>query len=1838
MSDLDNKRFVSQENSMNDDSRPGSKTLSHSMESGSQDSSNVIHVDTDSHSVSSAATIQFEFFDREEQKRREEYRHRVERHYCRLIEEERLSPESASVLSDAFAEAEVRAKYGTIRSEGKPEYHTGIDKTVWREIDHQRSKSLERLKSHHKGIINSNNYDNYSKDNVNLSFNMEQSKDSLDLIQINDGSLDSSLQIDVSQFETDVAVGMGIYPEESMEKDLFRNSVEISASSGNYNEDDDSETLNLESEEERTESDDSEDEFNFSRDGRREWINRRGDLAVEKSMEAWLGSPRVGRCKDDDGEGRQYYKKQLDNYKHKIAAKERERLTELLKQSSSVPSASPTPMDYDADEEFSAKETPMSSSHSLDQWSDCHVNDTKSENTFPVSDSSKLCYDFLPKPISSKSSVSSEKNRVDHSTYQSYTAGLLHSSGKSEKFLKLQKHFAVLERISDIEEKSRQFSAPFAATEADHSKLYTKYDVQSMEELQWLYQELSEARKNEEFFYDLQKLEVYQWKPSRDHGLKKKGKSLNDLKKFYEHLDEEERVRGNNLLQNTFFSNAVKAEKQKKNGRARKQRTSDISKSEKVLERAASSPKMPPRPLYGTHIPEKLNDYEILVETKKQKNKEECHNFVENLHVRSLSAPYTKHLQNVSAAEEKGQGHKRSDSFRGALFAKHPVPDKKSKPTVAEVTPVPRQVSQKPLIYPKIMSGPHDFASRVTTTEAVARPMQSNLHIYNSLENPQYKATVNLDEPVRKLSRGRSNDNFIVQKAADGNYTVLAADRNINRLTLERDRSPRLATVENPYPAILDGNQEDWKSETQLCESLEASPNTVQQNFTMEPKETWSLTETKVTASEVQSVNAHPFTHVAVDSSQRTSVRDVVAKIENKTESEISQLELHRTREFPIHKANMLPKSRTIPDLLENQPNSASSLSDCYRQKSSSDQCLIKTTDEEAGHVITEMSIAPLSTSQGPPRTLVSTILHHSMPTFKITNLRPLARNNEFCTSKFFPKSASSSEVVSFDRNETDRTMEPVLHMPVVSQIFRFPVKGNFCDTKDDRRNSVSSNDTFIVNESDDENEHQYKLSYSMEMKDTFDQCRSKSEPDLIEQDDPVRPRSAKSHNQLNVDFESGHQCVLQTVSSNIGDIKNKYSDSTNRFGKKIHHSCESSGESVCTGTAGNGSNESVSFIRRASFDAYVPPAEIVRDMMKSEDLYKRSHPNERARTPSLVGKMTIDYLQEIGNEWAVSKSSREGSKWNKDPVDFTNKSVTLPTVEPFVGSENTTTPNKWVPVLESRQSITGSDQNIVDSDKSQLQNLTAVNAENVRTSNEQLGSKPETFMSEKYLTIPRRPKHKLSAAEGFGYSTIPRMRPDRQTNKARDEQKHPDRLESDLAFRHLTTDELRSQHRPSDKDQRRKEEEEAYRKRRLEQIYEEERRKKLVQQQADIESRKHSDFLFQPTNQQQVPSQKSPIPSDRFEYGTVPEERRRGFKIHGKARGLYNFTAQNSRELPFRKGDIVYLIRQIDSNWFEGEKNGRVGIFPVNYVEVLTSIEEASSAAQQSEGQARAKYNFNSQTSVELPLRKGEIVTLLRNVDENWFEGRFGNRQGIFPVAYVEVLQEPCTPLVTPAPSVITTPMTGRGTPEMLSPVSYDGAPTPPPQPSPGAFRSQSDYLGNRYAASPRDQHLLQQQQENIITSPRNEHISAQRFDGVQSQKHYDYSSSARHINGGYSSLPQQSYNDFSVRSRQSPQQIRKDNPPSLNITAKSVSTPNINMNISSRNHSKGNRQDEDLAIARYRAIYAYKPQNEDELELLEGDEIYVMEKCDDGWYVGTSGRTGMFGTFPGNYVTRSQ
>lgn len=47
------------------------------------------------------------------------------------------------------------------------------------------------------------------------------------------------------------------------------------------------------------------------------------------------------------------------------------------------------------------------------------------------------------------------------------------------------------------------------------------------------------------------------------------------------------------------------------------------------------------------------------------------------------------------------------------------------------------------------------------------------------------------------------------------------------------------------------------------------------------------------------------------------------------------------------------------------------------------------------------------------------------------------------------------------------------------------------------------------------------------------------------------------------------------------------------------------------------------------------------------------------------------------------------------------------------------------------------------------------------------------------------------------------------------------------------------------------------------------------------------------------------------------------------------SLSAAACRELTLQKGDIVYIHKEVDRNWLEGEHHGRVGIFPSNYVEV---------------------------------------------------------------------------------------------------------------------------------------------------------------------------------------------------------------------------------------------------------------------------------------------------------------
>lgn len=54
-----------------------------------------------------------------------------------------------------------------------------------------------------------------------------------------------------------------------------------------------------------------------------------------------------------------------------------------------------------------------------------------------------------------------------------------------------------------------------------------------------------------------------------------------------------------------------------------------------------------------------------------------------------------------------------------------------------------------------------------------------------------------------------------------------------------------------------------------------------------------------------------------------------------------------------------------------------------------------------------------------------------------------------------------------------------------------------------------------------------------------------------------------------------------------------------------------------------------------------------------------------------------------------------------------------------------------------------------------------------------------------------------------------------------------------------------------------------------------------------------------------------------------------------------------------------------------------------------------------------------------------------------------------------------------------------------------------------------------------------------------------------------------------------------------------------------------------------------------RYVAMFPYTPRKEDELELRKGEMFLVLERCQDGWFKGTSMHTGKIGVFPGNYMS---
>ncbi|XP_069546048.1 sorbin and SH3 domain-containing protein 1 isoform X2 [Brachyistius frenatus] len=541
------------------------------------------------------------------------------------------------------------------------------------------------------------------------------------------------------------------------------------------------------------------------------------------------------------------------------------------------------------------------------------------------------------------------------------------------------------------------------------------------------------------------------------------------------------------------------------------------------------------------------------------------------------------------------------------------------------------------------------------------------------------------------------------------------------------------------------------------------------------------------------------------------------------------------------------------------------------------------------------------------------------------------------------------------------------------------------------------------------------------------------------------------------------------------------------------------------------------------------------------------------------------------------------------------------------------------------------------------------------------------------------------------------------------------------------------------------------------EKILEEQRRLKREQEEADTASRRHTSIV--PTHHQFITNERF---GDLLNITDNAEKRKSGIE-KTPAMARFDFRAETLKELPFQKGDIVYIIRQVDQNWFEGEHHGRVGIFPRSYVELLPPTEKAqpkkSAPVQVLEyGEAVARFNFAGDTVVEMSFRKGERITLIRRVDENWYEGKVSgtNRQGIFPVTYVEVNRRPRVkngveypdPPVSQSPQrstnaspqlyrnrLTTSPMPLPRSPRRsVSPEvhaissewisltvgggSPPAAPTPPLPPLPTVSYRCGEYLPPPYSASPVPPitgspycvspmaspsasplpppypprpssatpflTFTPPQGKDFLLSPPSPHLSRSVspcggpvLEGwLRGEKELTEGEGAEGDRGGRAAPGSRRNSpaefvkneaDLHGRSSRSPVMlfdIHDNN--NVNSFAEAVCNEILNIAETSvrycstlshhhndslhrlhphpskqcliisqqpQSHSSSPEPGR-LSCGIFQALYSYVPQNDDELELQEGDLVSVMEKCDDGWFVGTSKRTKQFGTFPGNYV----
>ena len=126
------------------------------------------------------------------------------------------------------------------------------------------------------------------------------------------------------------------------------------------------------------------------------------------------------------------------------------------------------------------------------------------------------------------------------------------------------------------------------------------------------------------------------------------------------------------------------------------------------------------------------------------------------------------------------------------------------------------------------------------------------------------------------------------------------------------------------------------------------------------------------------------------------------------------------------------------------------------------------------------------------------------------------------------------------------------------------------------------------------------------------------------------------------------------------------------------------------------------------------------------------------------------------------------------------------------------------------------------------------------------------------------------------------------------------------------------------------------------------------------------------------------------------------------KVTAIYDYNADEDDELSFTEGTIIYVLKKLDGDWWEGVMDGITGLFPGNFVEKVTDERYVPSWVPKNYMEkVTATHDYSTDEGDELSFKEGAIIYVLKKLNGGWWEGVMNGITGLFPGSFVEKITE---------------------------------------------------------------------------------------------------------------------------------------------------------------------------------------------------------------------------------------